>query len=89
MSTDTNDGGPAFPSTETVNFYECKFEDGRKTESVVAFNGGQGLTIRDFFACHAMGNMFVRNRARALIQSEDEIARSAYAFADAMLKARK
>ena len=53
-----------------------------------AMNQTEGLTIRDYFAARAMEGMFARDQNRKLVVSAEENARTAYEWADAMLKAR-
>jgi hypothetical protein len=48
-----------------------------------------GMTLRDYFAAKAMEGMFARDRNRKLVVSAEENARTAYEWADAMLKARE
>lgn len=47
-----------------------------------------GMTLRDYFAAHAMHSMFARNKQRELVVPLNECAEVAYEWADAMLKAR-
>ena len=69
-----DDGGPAYP-------FSMHPEHGYgPAESV-----DQGMTLRDWFAGHALGALIV-DPSRA-DQSREECARLAYAIADAMLKA--
>ena len=46
-----------------------------------------GMTLRDYFASHAMMGL-VERWSPSAITSSDEIAKFAYGLADAMLKAR-
>jgi hypothetical protein len=48
----------------------------------------RGMTLRDYFAAHAMHSMFARNKQRELVVPLNECAEVAYEWADAMLKAR-
>ena len=71
----TNTGGPAFP-------------DGSTNEWGNAYNGG--MTLRDYFAAKAMQGLM--GRAWGELPPEELFktwATSAYAVADAMLKARE
>ena len=68
-------GGPAFP-TEVWD-----------SEGIPQHT--QGMTLRDYFAAHAMQSMFARNKQRELVVPLDECAKVAYEWADAMLKARE
>jgi hypothetical protein len=66
-------GGPAFP------------ESGPRGQAV----GGEGMTLRDYFAAKAMQSLVddrYLDRSKASVQ--DNIAQLAYQMADAMLKAR-
>lgn len=83
----TNHGGPAFPQNDaTVN----------------RINNHDGMTLRDYLAAHAMQTGAYQQFATALVKSmapdgqrvtlvldHDTTARTAYAIADAMLKARE
>ena len=48
----------------------------------------EGMTLRDYFAAHAMQSMFARNKQRELVVPLGECAKVAYEWADAMLQAR-
>jgi hypothetical protein len=74
MSTPINDGGPAFPHFKTN-------EQG-KTE--LCPQGG--MTLRDYFAAKALNAFISLPNTRG---TETEFAVWSYAFADAMLAARK
>jgi hypothetical protein len=85
-----NDGGPAFPSLdiwEQYNEAKCGYS---VTSEVTA-----GMTLRDYFAAHALGSILSqKDWARYLTNdgNDDGNARAAavsYALADAMLKARE
>jgi hypothetical protein len=71
-----SDGGPAFPSGET------RYRDGIG-----------GMSLRDYFAAQAMSGMLAnRNFQWDLSPSftpDENLARRAFAVADAMLEARK
>ncbi len=73
------DGGPAFPATSWT-----------KDGDFIGDN--QGMTLRDYFAAQ-FAPVMIRMIADGLHQSvkrpADEAAMSAYALADAMLKARQ
>ena len=79
----TNTGGPAFPGFDYIN------QHGKQNP--------EGMTLRDYFAAKAMqGLMSGRWKADmhgipydAYRADADEWAKSAYHFADAMLKARQ
>lgn len=72
---DKETGGPAFPSSWDAG------EDGK----VHAF----GMSLRDYFAAKALTGLLAANqRDTVRFINETDMARSAYALADAMLKAR-
>jgi hypothetical protein len=78
MNTNTNTGGPAFPTVSR----EWKIEDGP-----LAGNSGfeyvdPGMTLRDYFAAKAMPQLL------SLCSTHESSAQEAYKMADAMLKAR-
>jgi hypothetical protein len=72
----TNTGGPAFPSLPIVKEFE-----GKRLPMT------EGMTLRDYFASSfvASGHVFVSLSAG---NTPDEVAKQAYALADAMLKSR-
>lgn len=70
-----NDGGPAFPILAGMDG-----PNGPCTTSVI-----DGMTLRDYFAAAVVGHVY---QAASLADVPDGIAFSAYAIADAMLKAR-
>jgi len=78
MSKDT--GGPAFPVQSYVN------ADGETFESEP-----QGMTLRDYFAAKAMQGMLANPKLQEQILKAGQswIEESAWAVADAMLKARE
>lgn len=75
----SDDGGPAFPTSEEHGFN----------------SGAPGMTLRDYFAAHApigvadANEAFYREHGRNARTSEmlDVLARLRIAYADAMLKA--
>jgi hypothetical protein len=76
MSSNTNTGGPAFPSKRRIH------RDGYPTNEFEPVNG---MTLRDYFAAKAMQGMM-----HDVTQPVGEvIAAWAYEVADAMLKARQ
>lgn len=79
MSED-NDGGPAFPGGE------LRFDDADCTTPYYA-----GMSLRDWFAGQALAGMMASNDAVPVgtLDPRGLLASSAYAMADAMLKARK
>jgi len=68
-----NTGGPAFPGTQYAN-------------GVQPTGFSQGMTLRDYFAAHAMG---VCDDTLRPAYTFNEKAEYAYKMADAMLKARE
>lgn len=68
-----NDGGPAFPQGNDRVVLSRSIED------------SQGMTLRDYFAAKAMQGLLTGNYDLY----NHEMAETAYAIADAMLKARK
>ncbi|MGB6105668.1 MAG: hypothetical protein WBF88_17635 [Pusillimonas sp.] len=71
-----NDGGPAFP------FGQTDAESGQ----LVNGWGGEGMTLRDYFAAKAMTRIIAHDKDGCM--SPDITAMAAYSLADAMLKAR-
>ena len=74
--TDTKDGGPAFPRPLSTDDHRepCNVEFAQS-----------GMSLRDFFAAHALTGMLAD---KTPAKYYDEIAGHAYRFADAMLAAR-
>lgn len=99
MTTRPDTGGPAFPRPCSEDRKNGDQPDGNST-----LDEQDGMTLRDYFAAKAMQALLqnpassqaiswdVQNGGRAGLPSQksfdDEIAKSAYEFADAMLKAR-
>jgi hypothetical protein len=71
---DTNTGGPAFPTNEQ------RFPDGEMNQEAT-----YGMTLRDYFAAKAMQSVI----ARGDDTNRPGMAEWSYAMADAMLKARE
>jgi hypothetical protein len=74
----TNTGGPAFPGFDYID------QHGKKNP--------EGMTLRDYFAAKAMLGLMGRDWSNHTGSDEELIgvwARSSYAVADAMLKARQ
>ena len=75
------DGGPAFPNTVKITN-----ED---------FSELRGMTLRDYFAAKAMQGFIAYMGCEAEVTdrlggpNNEVIARNAYSYADAMLKARE
>ena len=83
--TNTNTGGPAFPQAEVDR-------DG------VTITHHPGMTLRDYFAAKAMQSIYAANvdweptgtpMDEESLQVLADVAKDAYALADAMLKARE
>lgn len=74
--TQNDDGGPAFPC-ETYGLHNGK-------ETTIPTNG---MTLRDWFAGHAMVGML--SSATVDAPSDATLSKWAYSVADAMLAARK
>lgn len=87
-----NDGGPAFPGG--VNSVYTDIDAGQPTQA--------GMSLRDYFAAKALQSAIITDTVPgaacdAMIaeavrngrEPEDQMAMSAYAFADAMLRARE
>ena len=69
MSAPINDGGSAFPSPPSQH-------------SNGFYSTGEGMTLRDYFAAHAINEV-------GWFENMDNSAAMAYLIADAMLKARE
>ena len=69
----TNNGGPAFPTTDPN--YEAKY-------------AGEGMSLRDYFAAKAMEGLLAQSRGSALLSDLAAGAVYAYRMADAMLEVR-
>ena len=79
MTDKINDGGPAFPC-------EAEWKDGQEV-----WSAARGLSLRDWFAGHAMTAFYSSFDARDASVSEFDLtadARMFYDIADAMLKSR-
>lgn len=74
-----HDGGPAFPS---VN--EVRIDD-------IITNGHAGMSMRDWFAGVALSGFagYSGERADILSANPEIVAKTAYRWADAMLRARE
>jgi hypothetical protein len=66
---------PAFPSSNEVTLNDW------------VSSGHSGMTLRDYFAAKAMQSLLTHEQA--LATERNLTAKGAYAFADAMLKARE
>ena len=76
MSAQINDGGPAFPGG--VNSVYTNLIEGEPTQA--------GMTLRDYFAANALWSPGIGKQGKEFLFAR---AQEAYAFADAMLAARK
>lgn len=83
------DGGQAFPS----EFFETEHGD-----QVRPFSGSPGMTLRDYFAAHALAGMTIRSDGTFSKGDHDDhlpekharwTASAAYRVADAMLAERE
>ena len=74
----TNTGGPAFPSLPIVQEFEGK----RLTMT-------EGLTMRDYFAAKAMQGELASQSPENEYTNLDALAALSYRVADAMLRARE
>ena len=74
MSTQINDGGPAFP--------HFKFTENGKVE--ICPQGG--MSLRDYFAGQALAGMMAHDQTSSW--QDYEVAGDCYVYADAMIKAR-
>jgi hypothetical protein len=90
MSEQIDDGGPAFPNTGEI-FIDGP--QGRHPQSAWGMDGDKGMTLRDYFAAAALRAIVAKTPYRTGPVTADHherpIARGAYAYADAMLAARK
>lgn len=78
MSAPREDGGSAFPQLRVTQDH---------AGSIIDIDHGEpGLSVRDYFAAKALQGMCADGSIHG---SNAEIAGTAYALADAMLKARK
>jgi hypothetical protein len=83
------DGGPAFPRAGAV----FKGPNGQEMGNEASL----GMTVRDYFAAKAMQSLIekvvLRDQAtmpRPIVtEAQEKIARDAYAYADAMIKAKE
>jgi len=80
------DGGPAFPITNSA--YDKDIEDGI-TEGIVHF--GMGMSIRDYFAAHALQGLLSNSSITSEIFNQTNknydswIEKSAWLYADKMI----
>jgi hypothetical protein len=77
MSEPINDGGPAFPHTT-------------QWDGINPAINYHGISMRDYFAAAALQGIISDASVLASLKKDGElVSRSAYHFADAMLKARE
>lgn len=77
MSEPIKTGGPAFPRP-AGDYSGTKHGNGAQS----------GMSLRDYFAAHALAGLCANERWNATYQVE-KVASSAYAMADAMLRNRE
>lgn len=80
MSESINTGGPAFPRSGS----NWVGQEGQK----MGCDAVSGMSLRDYFAAHALAGLCANERWNATYQVE-KVASSAYAMADAMLRNRE
>lgn len=83
MSTNNNDGGPAFPVPPGATTFTGDPRDGAGYEPSQA-----GMTLRDYFAAKFAAVMFTAATEAEPGLTFGSVSRSAYRFADEMLAAR-
>ena len=87
MSAPINDGGPAFPTTATATTHGF-YQDGQPC--MTHYGSRSGITVRDYFAAAALQGIISDASVPASSKKDGElVSQSAYAFADALLKARE
>jgi len=73
-----NGGGPAFPSSNKVRLGDYET------------NGHPGMSLRDYFAAHALQGLIVRKLDDlSVVINGDMYANVAYSLADAMIAERE
>jgi hypothetical protein len=81
-----NDGGPAFPITSSA--YDKDIADGNDCE-IVQF--GMGMSIRDYFAAHALQGLLANSSLKTEILNQRKdgnshwVEASAWIYADKMI----
>jgi len=82
-----NNGGPAFPTTATATTHGF-YQDGQPC--MTHYGSRSGITVRDYFAAAALQGIISDASVPASLKKDGElVSRSAYEYADAMLKARE
>lgn len=79
MSTEINDGGPAFPVPEIHD----------QTPPYRHLLAEQGMSLRDYFAAKAMQGFILNNWVVTDPGARGLLVRTSYEMADAMLAARE
>lgn len=74
-----SDGGPAFPEPERF------MPDGTPLGHEYGYRA-QGISVRDYFAAHALAGMLYHEQA---FEQPSRVGAWAYEYADAMLAARE
>jgi len=86
MTTQKQDGGPAFPSSNDI------------TVGNAHTNVHSGMTLRDWFAGQALAGMWSNNDHLCIVKEnaskaghsfDERLSQNAYAIADAMIAERK
>lgn len=85
MKTKVDDGGPAFPTFDVV----AGERDGHGDiiDAYTTSNGG--MSLRDYFAGQALAGMLANPSLGSAYGRTPTYPKEAYAFADAMMAARK
>jgi len=82
-----NDGGPAFPRED--------YQTNGAPKDQPFYLGQEGMSLRDYFAAQALNGDIAGNwrdnnyKPQGGLSIIENVARAAYQFADAMLKARE
>jgi hypothetical protein len=83
-----NNGGPAFPFSMTVEELPHDAEPGKLCVPIKSTRSFPGMTLRDYFAAKALQGAIYHRGFATVGDNRDLDAKDAYAYADAMLKAR-
>lgn len=81
MSTERNDGGPAFPGKPPM----ARIDEGGRVELL----GGDGMSLRDWFAGQALTGQCAASLLDGKEATAVERAKRMYQMADAMLAERE
>ncbi len=79
-----NDGGPAYPQTDVIEWIECEGSDPVPHK----YGTVGGMSLRDYFAAKAMQGLIASNDEGAGDRIDD-IPEYAYSIADEMLAERE